>query len=531
MLPFETINLRRSFPLRGLVPSSTVLLILFLTALSFYYTLHSGKIASNEGLGMDGAFYGVWTIDYIPTLKNEVEYPEEMNMVSSILTNPECLEKGNCIVEYRDVRLLNEKNIIEGRRHRILIPAIMHETIKFFGVSHSVKNVIQSYIILNVLCMFATCMTIITVIRKFGCDKKLEIIYVIAFFLSSATLKWSSYYPVLLDQPAMLLGALMLLSYINRWRTLLCLLTFISPFVWPIALYFGLALVIFPRPNRQPDISPPPEWKPALLSAILTTGIAVLVGGYAFLCFWSQGSQGLANLMPVSSTTQPIVALLPFSILSTVILYYFALRNLINTKYIYEKHTYINQENIIGLLCAALIYISQALIKLYFFGLDSEKMKIFVVLLHIITTGQVAPFKALFAHILFYGPILAFTVLLWPTVSKKIQEMGPGLVISTILILSQSIESESRHLIHAFPLFFCFTITSIRYRNQNIIFYSTLLLLSIHTSRLLDIKNGILIGPWDGIGGYAAQALMSGILFSAILLLYKDKNTEQDPKK
>ena len=152
----------------------------------------------------------------------------------------------------------------------------------------------------------------------------------IVLFVNHAVSKYFFYYPALTDPLAFLLAMLMLLFFLKNNKTLLIITTIIGAFTWPLLVYFGLLLYIFPNKGLE-------FYARKRLSLILSVFAA-----FAVLAIIVWGHFMNKFVMPHAGA-QVVDSVVVLSITCTLVYIVFGLRFHLDNIGIPDIHTIVNQ--------------------------------------------------------------------------------------------------------------------------------------------------------------------------------------------
>src|SRR3989337_2805737 len=195
------------------------LLISSVAIICILNSLFSEKLELSEGLGWDGRLYA-----YI-VLKLEL--------------------------------LINNRLIDEYDIQKIFPSVIVHYALKFLNLIISLfdptlviiptsKVIINSFLILNSVCIIAASYLWLKILDSFQLDVKDKLFAFVALFINFAFLKFAFYYAVLTDTFAFMVGMLMLYFYLFRNNVGLIVCAIVGFFSFPLLFYCAFLLFIFP---------------------------------------------------------------------------------------------------------------------------------------------------------------------------------------------------------------------------------------------------------------------------------------------
>ncbi len=358
----------------------------------------------------------------------------------------------------------------------------------------------------------------------------------IGLVINHATLKAGFFYPVLTDSFAMALGTACLFFYLSRRGSALLVTTLIGSFVWPTILPFGFLMLAFPRPVETPSQNP--AWPAPWIAAAGAGATLVMIG-------WV-----VASGFRLRSTTVDLW--LSFSYLSAAIVaiyLFFGVRHLTNSQAIWRDLRPTSLMKRRWLWIALLLPIIVGLIK---WSLVSAPARINGkrIFFEILYTSITEPGIFLLAHVLYFGPIIILTVLLWPRVASSLISNGTGLALCCILALLIGAGSESRKWINFFPVIVLATThaaQSLNWTRWRLALFAglSLLLSKVWMPMAQDVSLPVVgevswrtlysssRGPWIDHDLYLGQAVVVAAVAGAIYYFtfhYKRNQTTDNPE-
>ncbi len=374
----------------------------------------SEKITIGEGLGWDGQRYGRLARD----------------LFGEVAENP-----------------LSQYHV-----QRILPSALIHLVLKVGHCPLTNHSVIYAFGLLNVACGAAIAAYWCGIARHLKISTRGKWLGFCALFVNFAVAKQAAYYPVLTDMPAMALGCGMLYFHLTRRSGCLAILTAVGAFTWPTLMAQGLILLLLPRrlDDPTPTLTSRADRSPGKWNYVFAT---LATFNFVIYCCYSLDTMHvplcgvitpLENVWPLSLA---IAGLFVFGVLLRLSVgpaLLGSLRRLVTTQRLYLLGV-VALLVTIKLAAAALVARSGSLSNSWY-------------LLGVPIKATAKPGIFLVAHVVYYGPVVLLAVGLWPRVSQAICSCGIGVRLLLALTLLHSIDSESRHLIYAFPIFVPFVI-------------------------------------------------------------------------
>jgi hypothetical protein len=143
--------------------------------------------------------------------------------------------------------LLAERSLDSYRIQRILPPAIVHYVLKLLGVGFTPPAIITAFGLLNVTFFTVSAAAWCGIANHLNVSTYAKLIGFIGLFVNFAVIKMASYYPVLTDNAAFMLGVLALYFYLIQSRIGLFSVIVAGTFTWPTVAFASVPLILFPR--------------------------------------------------------------------------------------------------------------------------------------------------------------------------------------------------------------------------------------------------------------------------------------------
>jgi len=256
-------------------------------------------------------------------------------------------------------------------------------------------------------------------------------------FLNFAVLKYSFYYPVLLDSSGLALGVVLIWLYLARrpwWTLFISLLSII--YAPPVGLQ-GFLLLTFPRPPASFTSEKPSRAYP--------TALALAVSGMAAYRYISIGPLnirlGLDELHPFS------VILATGFIFASVYYLSFDARFFRVKNYLHSNKS-IKKFILILFACFLLAVSSRLHPKIPPLG----GLYLFMDYVTGVLNYSVSrPGEFLVAHTLYFGPVMLLAICYFPALCAAVRSIGGGMILVVAFALLQFLCPLSRQMIGAIP--------------------------------------------------------------------------------
>lgn len=140
------------------------------------------------------------------------------------------------------------------RIQRIFPSFVIYVFMNVFGISSSFHKIILSFQIYNLILLQICAVIWCRVSSVFNFKLKYIWLGFVFWFLNFGVAEMAFYYPVLTDISALCIGFGFLYAHLKDNLILKIILTFIGGFTWPVFVFLGMILIIFPV-NFKPDFS------------------------------------------------------------------------------------------------------------------------------------------------------------------------------------------------------------------------------------------------------------------------------------
>lgn len=443
-------------------------MLTLLTALPLF--VFGEKLAANQGFGFDGAIFGPMAADFYGAVKEISQY----------------------------------------RLQRSLPSAMLYHLYWTTGVPFTAQSIVTGYVLLNVAALAGGSFVWGRIADHLGMSQAAKWLGGIALIGNFASLKMLSYYPVLMDGSAFLLGLMALYCWLRGWTLRLHVVTIITIFAWQTAWIFCVPLLIFGRRERAAG---------AEGSRIL----AAAAGGLCAILFVG------VLLMHPAVRASPAILIQPYTAAGVVIAcawLAFGVRELVQAfplrNAVRDFHrTLIN-------LGATLVTVALILLVLNKTpsAPNEYSMSFAEQLPDLMSRAVQDPGVFALCLVIYFGPVASLALWRWRAVSQLAASMGPGMSIFLGMSLAMALNSESRHLVFVFPFVVALTIKVLDARPITPATVLCFLALSLALSRVwLPIGNPpgtaywMNFGPWWSLPVYFMNlAIAVGTSVTAALM-------------
>lgn len=327
---------------------------------------------------------------------------------------------------------------------RILPCAIIHYTMKLFGIPFSATPMANAWFVTNVLLYLLSIWIMGLIFSLKGFSQKVQVLGFILIFVNVGVLKIYLYNPVFTDVWALFSGVVSLYFFIRQYRVALLLSSLVLGFAWPTTLYFAAPLLVLGTVPVQPSNS-------KMFPLLVVIGIsAALVLGIFYTSFIMKfenpyGGEQYNEWLKVPS----LILVVAFLVLSI-----FPLVNFNLTKAIKASAT---KRNIFFGILVLIAFVVTKLFISHFQGYQGPHgMRGF--LRNALIRSIIDPLVFLVAHIVYYGPLIFFLIFNYKSFVSRLHQNGLGLTVFFLMVLVLSINSESRQLINVIPFVSLFVV-------------------------------------------------------------------------
>jgi hypothetical protein len=408
---------------------------------------------------------------------------------------------------------------------RIFVPAVLNICFRLTGISLTEMNILWGYKIFNLVVLMISIYFYNLIARELKFNTKVTWLGFCSLFINFAILKENFYYPVLLDTAIFAIGLIQFYYYLRNNLIGLIITTIVGSFTWPNFMYSSLIFILFPIYTGNVKFSRI-KIKWLIISIII---ISLFICVYILYTKYEYIHQ-VYGVNPINSTVVPI------SILSLLVYFFFGLNSILENSCLYDFRNYVKGVKLKNFICAITVFFSVSLI-IYLQPFNSSvNIKLFLPRTLLIAVAQ--PLIFLISHVIYFGPILILILFYWKNISKIVNSLGLGSTLFVIFFLFMSINSQSRLIINAVPVFIIFTlmvISKIDLKTMHIIFFFLLSIIFSKVWYTFDIKQfydkipgshlhfpiqGYFMnqGPWMSFDMYVLQGVI--VLITGVLMYY-----------
>jgi len=396
---------------------------------------------------------------------------------------------------------------------RIVPSGIVHYTLEWLGLPLTNANILSGFEIMNLVSIAVTIFVVDRTLRLLEVSKGTRELAFVLLVMSFSVLKYSVYYAVLTDMPALCLGTLLLFLHLKGHQFALAATTFIGAFTWPILLYQGLILLAFPVHRGGAMIHDPlPRWSRTALSCL--SG-AFGAGVLAYAVFYLRGNPSFGYL------TIDVAYLLLSSVL--FVMAFSLLPIMVFERAFMNPRKMLRRADWRWLVGGGGIFLAVSKLKdmLVTSSADPGYGSIQNLLKIQADTFTELPFITFVAHTSYFGCVIPLLLLFWGPFSREAAKHGPGVALALLLNLyAVGLNSQSRLLVNLLPWLVIFLVTSLDHYRLPRRFAQVILLLNVLLSKVWlhiadpahSARYKMSLGPWMSRESWRLQI----VLFFAI---------------
>lgn len=334
------------------------------------------------------------------------------------------------------------------RFQRVLLPFLISKSLGLLQIAPSDAAIVTAYSVANLLCIALSVFLFFLIANALRLKPAVEIIGFSSLFFSFALLKYSLYYPVLMDTMAFCIGMAFTYFYVKRQFELCFLMVFLGAFVYPNFILFPLLLLFAPEAAKEGGN----PWLPK----IARLGLVGLFALFVVYFYVVRDFPLIPEKMKVNPVNQTF--LIPSVI--GVMIYLYLTNSLISLKQnllafyqsIHIKHILY----FVGVVAASKLIISFFAAK-GGFPIDSK-----VYFYNILSQSFTNPLNFWVAHAVYFGLAMLLLIFLTKAFREQVLQHGYGALAWMLAFGFFAIGNESRQLINAYPVFLLFLLMAMQ---------------------------------------------------------------------
>lgn len=335
--------------------------------------------------------------------------------------------------------ILFDEEYRSPRKIRFVPSAFAYLIIKTLSLSFEAKDVVLGFRILDSVMLLLSVYFFLLICKEVGLTERGTWLAFVGLFVNYLVLKAAMYLPVSTNCTAFLLGLMAFYFYLKDSKLGLLLTTLIGLFTWPTFMYVGLLLFVFP--NQKIEVC-------STGNDFLVCCMSVLASLSYFACYMVFVIvSGVDSYFGGSSIIQSVI---PLS-LCIVLTYIFVGTKIFLTSYNLLDYKALRANcrlvRLISFVALALCY--SAFVK---YGLNSQQPPFLWTIKFWTPRAIIQPFVFYISHVIYWGPILLFTLFVWKRIVDLSKNFGLGLFLVLVFSYFLALNSESRHLINVIPV-------------------------------------------------------------------------------
>jgi hypothetical protein len=370
---------------------------------------------------------------------------------------------------------LAERRIDSYSIQRIFPFALAHYTLRALGLPLKAYTILGFFEVYNAVLLVGLVALWLAVARGEGISERGQWLGFLALIVNFAILKLNFYYPVSYDQTALVLGMAALFFYLRDSLAGLFAVSVVGLAVWPTTIVFHSVLLLVPRSRPLPVRPGPPARATVGLIRIAVAAVLYVFYWIYFVDWWRP--VGLANV---------VLPLLPLAFLGVWVYLFRGLRALVGTVDAGRLETWRELFRFPprARIAAFLLFVAAYLVLVRLLASDARPRLAADHFVANVTFGATTrPLQFVVAHVLFFGPVVLLTFLLWRSVCSRLHTLGAGLTLVCAIGVLQSVNCETRQLMNLWPFFILPTVLAVEERRLPPAFFWTVAAFSVLLSK------------------------------------------------
>lgn len=318
-------------------------------------------------------------------------------------------------------------------------------------IIYDVKSIIEAFKVLNIACLLVSAWLILSLLDTFMSSTwQKKSLAIACLLLNFGSLKMPFFCPVLTDSYALLLGTLLLYTYLHKQHFLLILISFLGYFTFPPLPFMSILLILFPYQyeNKNNIIIPNFILKNQnLLQYSAAFIVSIVLGSFVFYIFSGQNT----NQYIVNGINAPNNNLLYLSMFCLLMYMFWLVKYLFLPDLVYKAIFVVYKRWWVLLLSVAIFLGMSAWIDHVSNGQIVLNVQKEIPLLIFFSVQN--PLIFLIAHVSYLGIFVFFIIFNYQTVIQKSIDLGLGYYAILVASLLFSIQPESRKLTPLLPFF------------------------------------------------------------------------------
>lgn len=327
---------------------------------------------------------------------------------------------------------------------RLLIPFIIYHLFSLLHLVLSIPNIIMAYSVSNLIFIYTGVYFFFRISNFIKLSKSIEVIGFATLFFCFPVLKFSLYYPVLMDIPAFAVAIMMAYLFLKGKPYLFFLMILIGSFIYPNFIFLSI-LYFFKNDHELSAIRPtqPVSFLNKVLYALVCYTLPVFLC-YIFvtLFWWNKVILDEFKTNPGFTFFSWLCFL--FALIYIIVLNHFSKMN-------FSWLRVFKAINYPAIIMAVTIVIAVQLLINYYASTEAVPLTYLQYLYFIINQAVKNPMNFLVAHVFYFGlaPILSLFII--KDIKREVINFGFGMILFFNMAIFFSIGSESRQLINYYP--------------------------------------------------------------------------------
>jgi hypothetical protein len=390
--------------------------------------------------------------------------------------------------------ILNDKEKELFRKKRFIPSAMAWVVIKTTPLNFS--DPVHIVLAFRIVAFLALLLSVFLFISICGLLKLSDVTTWLAYiglFINYMVLKRTMYYSVDTGAVAFLCGFMFIYFYLRRSLIGLLITTIFAVYTWELVSLFALPLFMFPR--RATDDALPQQYGHAKwMTAIAFFGVCCYIPLYLFYGV-------IYDEEAYFGDTALVRSVVPLSLIFVLGYIYYGARTVLSQFRIKGWKSFSGE---FGILSFVTFIILMFIVKLSLKYMHVLSLPLTDVMHGWSLRPVIQPAIFYVAHVVFFGPIIVFVILLWRDIVAAARKIGLGLLLAIAVTMALSLNSESRHLTLAIvPVIFLAAKVLERFKvsKDECILFGVVSLLYSKVWMLMNIGNvppdNVLIMPWQ----------------------------------
>jgi hypothetical protein len=400
--------------------------IIFISIVFIFYislAVFTENIPISDGLGWDGRLYGELAVDF-----------------ENLITSGE---------------------VPKFKLIKIIPSAICYYALPLLGREHNFQNVILFFKGFNAISMTFAFFYWLSICKFLKFDTKQTILGTTFCFVNFIFIKYYSFYPVLTDYFAYALAMGGLYHWLKGQTIRLIIVVLLSAWTWTQLAYPLFFLIIFPYETKN-------TFKHILIKKLLNLKInpyiipafSLIIGCLVTYNYFveNESKNYLYSIISIFEISFLLHLGISFSLISI-------LNKIQSDGFIILSK--------VGILLSVTIY-SLIHISVNMIDVPNIEHKEYSVFLQFFYRSFKFPLISTFSHIVLFSPILLVVLLFYKKTISTSKELGIGFSLYLFFNLIFLFNSETRHMIHAFPLYVILFIKAFKLNDIRIVAFMIL---------------------------------------------------------